>query len=140
MTNLQFHGKVVDEELHNYKLDPEQKKQWVEALRSGKYVQANGNLYQGGSLKNGESKPECCCLGVFEHILGGDLDNMDNMSMPSDLDYARTPKELHGVAQMNRCDIGDLLATMNDGKRDDADGETYQLSFAEIADFIEENL
>lgn len=40
----------------SYKLDPEEKSRWLEALRSGEYKQATGYLRRDGKY---------CCLGVF---------------------------------------------------------------------------
>lgn len=140
MKNLEFHGKKVNEEFQEFKMDPELKKEWVKALRSGDYIQADGNLYQGESLVDGKYKPECCCLGVLEFLCGTPLDSMEDKPMPCDLDDRRSPKMFWGTGGgAGNCDVGDLLAAMNDG-HSDKNYQTYQLSFEGIADFIEENL
>lgn len=43
------------------KMDPEMKKRWVEALRSGKYKQGKGRLHD-------EVHDTYCCLGVLNEI------------------------------------------------------------------------
>jgi hypothetical protein len=47
-------------------LKPEVKKAWVEALRSGKYVQLRGALHQ----HSADDKVHCCALGVLNDISG----------------------------------------------------------------------
>lgn len=48
-------------------MNPEIKKRWVEALRSGKYAQTAGVLHQ----KFDSYKPAgFCCLGVLREVLG----------------------------------------------------------------------
>lgn len=46
------------------KIDPEFKKKWVAALRSGRYRQGHGLLRQESS----DGKPEYCCLGVAYNV------------------------------------------------------------------------
>lgn len=46
-------------------MNPEAKREWVEALRSGKYTQGKGRLgYDWGS----NTEPHYCCLGVLCEI------------------------------------------------------------------------
>jgi hypothetical protein len=93
---------------------PELKKQWIDALRSGKYKQAREMLIvdkEGDEIINA---PACegvgfCCLGVL-----GALINPERVQYPD-------MTELGGHAFM----------TMNDAKR---------MSFDEIADYVEKNL
>lgn len=51
------------------KMDPEMKKRWVEALRSGKYKQGKGCLHD-------EVHDTYCCLGVLNEI--------EDLGMPGD--------------------------------------------------------
>ncbi len=108
------------------KLDPEAKREWVEALRSGKYKQTKGALRHGDAF---------CCLGVECEIsgegrwapgagewefVGRGSDNRSYGDLPDDL---RGKIGLSIAAQVN-------LIRMNDTGS----------SFAEIADWIEANL
>jgi len=49
------------EENTDYRLAPEVKAAWLEALRSGKYVQGTGRLHKGDKY---------CCLGVLCDVMG----------------------------------------------------------------------
>lgn len=42
-------------------MDIETKTKWIEALKSGKYVQGTGQLYRNGKH---------CCLGVLGEVVG----------------------------------------------------------------------
>lgn len=100
------------------KLDPEFKKVWLEALRSGKYKQARQTLRL---VRN--SRPLYCCIGVAgvkmklmrEVARFSASHATDHISMKMGLDMATAAH----------------LVRMND---------TEQLSFTEIADWIEANL
>lgn len=115
-------------------MNPEIKAQWVAALRSGEYVQGRKSLR---SLDD-----EFCCLGVLcalhaldggpqaeafskEYNYGGAIafPNADTFTWAG-LDHANTE-------QNEACWT---LAIMNDGI-----GSGGGLSFAKIADYIEEN-
>jgi hypothetical protein len=133
------------------KMDPELKSNWIEALRSGGYSQAEGVLYEG---RDTDDKPKMCCLGVLEHVCGNgfhvftsdtyvddDGDCQRIQHMPDDLGDARkSPKDvLKQPCKGKRFDgeefeyEGELegyLAHMND----------YGMNFEGIADYIEENL
>lgn len=52
------------------KLNPVFKSKWVDALRSGKYKQGNGALYD-------SNRGEYCCLGVGAHICGASDSELD---------------------------------------------------------------
>ena len=54
---------------NGWKMDPEQRRVWVEALRSGKYEQTGGQLF------NGENA--YCCLGVKCMLDGNLIDAQD---------------------------------------------------------------
>lgn len=46
----------------DYKMDPELKQKWVDALRSGKYKQGEGLLR--------DKNDHYCCLGVLADVMG----------------------------------------------------------------------
>lgn len=95
----------------------EQKKIWVDALRSGKYQQGRGCLKQ----ENDDGTFSYCCLGVANEELDLGSYARTYISIPSNSDI-----ENHISYGTQR-----KLWVMND-----RDGK----SFAEIADWIEENL
>ena len=108
-------------------MNPELKKKWIDALRSGEYVQINGQLET--------ISKHCCCLGVLGHValpttpLYHDLCMLSNYLLEAQeasmttRDKALLPLGLTWGEERH-------LASMND--------KNY--SFAEIADWIEENL
>ena len=117
------------------KMKPELKSKWIDALTSGEYVQAVGELYAG---ETEHGKPMMCCLGVLEHICGTNCDDMKCCEMPSDIDDSnevkhKSPDDVldqliptDGVSKS----LGTILAKMND------EGG----SFEQIADYINVNL
>lgn len=97
-------------------MDQELKRKWVEALRSGEYVQGTGSY---------EWQNTFCCLGVLCKVAGQPTHNEEGIA--GNWVFAR--------AQLDRPDptLPDItmqLALMNDGGSD----------FPEIADYIEANL
>lgn len=98
-------------------MNPEVKSKWLEALRSGKYIQTKTALKRGNGY---------CCLGVLCDVVEPDMwkgdTHRDVTSLP-DLDL----REHVGL------DYEDAtkLSEMND---------TGGKSFSEIADYIEANL
>jgi hypothetical protein len=100
------------------KLDPEFKKKWVAALRSGKYKQGKGGLRN--------QHGEFCCLGVACDVM--DPDAWDGTVMWRK--YGALDTNLDFIVLGNGASIGNKLAQMNDN------GKT----FAQIADYIEENV
>jgi hypothetical protein len=113
------------------KLKPEIKAMWVEALRSGEYVQ--GRRFMRNDM--GTHK-EYCCLGVLAEITKHSEDHMRNCLpdydcargwwevLPEDYFRARAP-----VVKVN--DEWLPVTHLNDHR---------QLSFNEIADLIERDL
>ena len=93
------------------------KKQWIEALRSGKYQQ--GRIYLRSSHNN-SSKPRHCCLGVLADIKGWEVRQSQSVLRPIQLEAVGLNPENQGN-----------LIRMNDDEDKD---------FVEIADWIEENL
>ena len=115
-------------------MNPIIKQRWVEALRSGNYIQGTGFLRQD---RDGTPGDKWCCLGVLcdlaaqdgyghwegDSIVGVYVDGLEHKveTMPSDLIL-----EWSGVAATD----ADALANMNDN------GD----SFATIAEHIEGSL
>lgn len=105
-------------------MNPEIKKAWVEALRSGRYKQARGKL----KSRNGAM----CCLGVLADLQGKEWVWQSNEGAYLDFDLTYFPELKR--AKVSRS-AAKLLAEMNDGY-----GVTQRRSFTEIADYIEANL
>jgi hypothetical protein len=108
-------------------MNPEIKKKWVEALRSGKYKQGIGRL---------KGNDEFCCLGVLCDISGlsnWDAENRylgDNSLLPMQV------VEWAGLDSYNpRCPAPNSSGTLPLSAFND-----HRYSFIEIADLIERNL
>lgn len=90
----------------------EQKTNWIEALRSGKYEQTQGTL---------KRDQKYCCLGVLQEITGCEPGNtLNGKASTSVID----PEFLSSIIQ------GELIELNDCDKK----------SFTEIADWIEKNL
>jgi hypothetical protein len=108
------------------------KKRWVEALRSGKYQQGRGHLCDGSTY---------CCLGVLCELV---VPEMKILRVGLGFSYGhsltclpREANERSGVAP----ETEEILIEMNDGNRAlGVKRDTGKKTFAEIADWIEENL
>lgn len=106
------------------------RKKWLAALRSGKYKQGQGCLY------NPDDK-SFCCLGVLNHIaLKG---NVEVVEHEPDDDYYLEKGDFLELPSREFCTTFNIdmpdhmqesLVTMNDDGR---------CSFVEIADYIEEH-
>lgn len=98
------------------KMNPLDKTRWIQALRSGKFEQCQGNLH----MVDAEYGPRYCCLGVLGAICGikRHSDGDELLEIEDAIDIG-----LEHAMQTN-------LAAMNDN------GD----SFSKIADFIQENL
>lgn len=110
-------------------MDKEIKKKWVEALRSGKYEQGRMHLR---TVKN-----KFCCLGVLCDIHDNTQWKSFEKTNSAHSSYPYTYSGYTGVLSYDllkkfklKNDQHNKLIDMND------DGKT----FAEIADYIEENL
>lgn len=114
------------------------KKQWVEALRSGKYKQGTGRLCdtRGKKLK-------FCCLGVLFDIAGGEVDGKwvrDNNKLGwlaktpnllfEEAELGHLPKDFREFCELEHNQISELIS-LNDIER---------VSFKEIANWIGKNL
>lgn len=106
------------------KLDPEFKKKWLEALRSGEFKQGTSRLF------NPEEKSYCCLglAGKLAEIPEETLVN-NNLVLLSHKGFSKCNLPSFFEKYDNE-DIQRKLASMNDGG----------FTFSEIADWIEENL
>ena len=104
------------------KLDPEFKKKWVEALRSGKYEQ--GRTY----LRSMENR--YCCLGVACDLFNPKAWELSKHRYTLSHSSTWIPHEICAEIYLDDFAIGKLV-NMND--------KSMQ-SFKQIADWIEENL
>ena len=95
----------------------EVKKAWVDALRSGKYKQGRGALRSGGN--------EYGCLGVLIDVLGIDWYPPSNSVMDDSYSIEGSFTYEHELRPLKSY----TLIMMNDEDK---------MSFAEIADYIEE--
>lgn len=112
---VQTFGEEVPE---GFKMDPELKAKWLDALRSGNYKQVRGQLALGGGF---------CCLGVLNEIggFGCRADAGLLWDLKSDPDLCQCPLlAIPGETQRHLAFKNDLL----------------EWSFEQIADWIEENL
>lgn len=121
------------------KLDPDFKKKWVVALRSGEYKQGEEFLAQQDVDTNEYSY---CCLGVAGHLCGINEENLaEGQLFEDDFDYSdKVPKQLQGQTmkgQHNFNPIVRVLTDMNDGV---GNFKNNKQSFEQIADWIEQNL
>lgn len=108
-------------------MNAEIKQKWVEALRSGRYEQAQGTLQRTGE------EAGYCCLGVLCDVVAPDswVDEDVQAVLFHTPGYGAMPSP--SVYQASGLTIADseALALKND---------VQHLSFNEIADWIEENL
>lgn len=128
------------------KLDPQFKSNWVNALRSGKYIQGTGLLV---NIPDEDSKLPIthCCLGVAGAICGISAEELETGEILNDLNKSSFPEHL--VDFWNNCNLQSHLASMNDGEILVKDRDMLvptsrpifkKYSFLEIADWIEKNL
>lgn len=126
------------------KMDPEVKKKWLEALRSGKYKQGKGKLKRSDTY---------CCLGVLCDLYIQELDAKEEID-PETVQYweeedqcydnsGELPYEVIMWADLNK-DIPDVrdgtrrlrnLAELNDGT-----DYIRPRTFEQIANYIEKSL
>lgn len=110
------------------------KRKWIAALRSGKFKQGSGDLYDDGSY---------CCLGVLAKVQGAKVVNNDRLVRNGKDVRKDHQSKGHKMEFLDKQFCAGLhtktqqrLGNMNDGKG------AYlgkRKSFAEIADFIEKN-
>ena len=117
------------------RINPDIKERWLTALRSGEYVQAEGELRRGDGF---------CCLGVLCDILSEDLDtewtvrtfwnDRSRSAYEFAGQYTTLPLRVERLIGLDPDSFMNFtpLTTRNDG----IDGSSKH-SFAEIADIIE---
>lgn len=107
------------------------KKLWVEALRSGEYVQCQGKL-----AKNGEKFDKFCCLGVLANLYCEEKGlDFDSLCAPYEGYFLPPPVLRWAELKSKDPDAGEsTLSEHNDGCEVDAK------PFAQIADLIEKHL
>lgn len=143
--------------------------QWLEALRSGKYIQGGGTLARPIFLEltpptdNDLDNFSFCCLGVAGMICGNRPTSLSRGFLYTDRGstLVNIPKELTMSTNddLENHPMIQVLSNLNDGittgryiggynirpevsEKIDAiflEGKEYRFSFAEIADFIEDN-
>jgi hypothetical protein len=121
-----------------FKLPTEFTLKWLEALRSGEYKQGKGYLYN--SVDN-----TYCCLGVAGVVCGMDKDKLDEYNGFGNFGNGIMPNE--NVPKQLITDYDDNtqlvyhLTGRNDGLKSLNNNPTGDmLTFAEIADWIENNV
>jgi hypothetical protein len=113
-------------------MDVKVKTAWVKALRSGKFKQGDGQLYDGQNY---------CCLGVLAQVQGAAVRKGTLQIGGKDVRKKDGAGEMEILAPEFACGLHtktqNRLAAMNDGI-----GSYYerQHSFEQIADFIEKRL
>lgn len=121
-------------------MNPALKTKWLKALRSGKYAQGLGALKK----ELGDGAFNYCCLGVLGDVMeteglcrsrknAKDEDHSYQLvgtKHPDSWHDCMPSQEMEDAAGLS-LDVAGQLAEMNDSKR---------MSFAQIADWVEENL
>jgi len=139
-----------------FELPKKDLKTWIHDLRSGKFEQGSGKLYN-------SEEGTFCCLGVHGYRKGVALKDLDKKELLCDLVMENT-KDIHNslVRKSSNKDLGMLLSILNDGinvsgllsmkesePRIDFGIQsleelktlyTFKFSFDEIADFLERNV
>ena len=110
-------------------MDAKLKRKWVRALRGGQYVQGTGLLVSNEGT-------QFCCIGVLADVQGCVWQESDGENLVPILPRSRKPLCADGTDHLNPRRAGlsrprqARLIEMNDAGK----------SFAEIADYIEQNL
>lgn len=131
------------------KLPSETKKKWVDALRSGTYLQGGGSLFDFKGAISDEDKGSWgntyCCLGVLGEVCGIPEEELEGK------EFLNGMSELPEEIELFSANVGlqQMLADNNDGlvveETDSQEiGEARiihsKATFLELADWIEENL
>lgn len=99
-------------------MDQKIKSDWVQALRSGEYKQCKGTLHDGDGY---------CCLGVLLKVAGVEPDHPHTLTLAQEKRFGLAGNPVDSIATR--------LESMNDGLQG-----FKQHTFAEIADWIDQNL
>lgn len=118
-------------------MDNELKVKWVDALRSGNYVQGQQALCNGGNF---------CCLGVLCEVAG--VPSFGGKEQYSSYIYYQIDSSRYASTSLDAGDFDltqsqiNKLIEMNDGDGviDGCEEPIKRYSFIEIADYIEKNL
>lgn len=125
-------------------MNPEIKKRWVEALRSGKYAQTTGALHRKFDEPRNHTSAGFCCLGVLREVLGMCQNEYLEDGSSRDCYLSDEEAEAAGLTARHQGD----LSEMNDGgvwpggppfEEFDAE-EGGGFSFDTIAAYIEAHL
>ena len=149
--------------MKKYKLPKEFAEKWLTALRSGDYEQGNEHLLSYEEVDEftvNYNKKSYCCLGVACSLTEVSEALYSGMSFVSDT-YGYEQIEImaagYPVEIAGESGFPEILAKFNDGttiaqyhlefeflnlkfRKEPKLGEVYQLTFPEIADFIEDNV
>lgn len=110
-----------------HKLDPDFKKRWVDALRTGKYKQTRNSLYD-------QETQGYCCLGIGYKVKFGKEPPIGKMLLTPRLRSIKDKQDLKVLNQSTNTEHGSvesLLIQKNDGDN---------WSFKKIATWIEKHL
>ena len=117
------------------KMNPEVKKKWVAALRSGDYKQGQGRLKS--------SENEYCCLGVlcdiYKNEVGGKWQEEFSRSTFIDIDGAKS-QCVPSPAIRNWAGIDTASPQIEDYTTAIMANDSYEYDFNTIANLIEANL
>jgi hypothetical protein len=117
------------------KMDPQLKRKWLIALRSGRYKQGRDQLKRGRKF---------CCLGVLADVAGCRWEKTRNCSLPRPSLYGYTLSSLGLLLDMNNHWVSEQaqnkLSSMNDGSPAYDDYNKKPQSFKQIAKWIQEHL
>lgn len=119
------------------KMPKEMKQRWVDALRSGKYRQAQGALEKDGGY---------CCLGVLQMVVDGEVETAPNCRggrQPADLPsntWCERNKIEHDGWQVEADDIEDSYGHIESYSDLPELNDESPLTFKDIADIIEQQV
>jgi len=126
------------------KMNPEVKKKWLTALRSGEYEQTQGRLYRSQPTATNSRPAGFCCLGVLCHVAQEEglvefepvQETFDCFENPLDKCGTGLPRVVREWAELTYGDVEykgekNSLVGLNDA---------VGLNFEEIADAIEKSL
>ena len=112
---------IIKSDTSDFTLSRKAKRDWLKALRSGKYEQGESYLLSGGSY---------CCLGVLCSLNGVPDEELESRHLPGD------------VAGIEQWALGVRYRVMFGGELVDLSeiNDVYKRSFKQIARLIEKNV
>lgn len=111
-------------------MKPEIKTAWIAALRSGKYQQGRGTIFDGQAY---------CCLGVLGRLLA-DQGICELKSFANGAYHSLVFKDGASSSSIPAALREEIGLTQDDCDRAITRNDTVRQSFPEIADWIEKNL